>query len=113
MDLFSVQSEEEFLELFASEIIKSSSTKWEEWVKTSKNVFKKLIPKISFGLDPINEFNLSFEWEELLKHKDEILNLPEVIAKKKGITLIIALDEFQNIANFTNYEALEKNMRSK
>jgi len=113
IDLFSVQNEEEFLELFAGEIIKASSTKWEEWVKTSKNVFKNLIPKISFGLDPLNEFNLSFQWEELLKHKDEILDLPEVIAKKKSIKFIIALDEFQNIANFTHYEAFEKKMRSK
>lgn len=113
IDLFSVQNEEEFLELFAREIIKASSTKWEEWVKTSKNVFKNLIPKISFGLDPLNEFNLSFEWEELLKHKDEILDLPEVIAKKKSIKFIIALDEFQNIANFTHYEVFEKKMRSK
>ncbi len=113
IDLFSVKSEEEFLELFASEIIKASSTKWEEWIKTSKNVFKKLVPKISFGLDPLNEFNLSFEWEELLKHTDEILDLPEVIGKKKKIQFIIALDEFQNIANFTHFEAFEKKMRSK
>lgn len=113
IDLFSVQSEEEFLELLAGEIIKASSSKWEEWIKTSKNVFKKLVPKISFGLDPLNEFNLSFEWEELLKHKDEILDLPEVIAKNKHIKFIIALDEFQNIANFTHYESFEKKLRSK
>lgn len=113
IDLFSVQSEEEFLELFAREVIRASSTKWEEWIKTSKNVFKKLIPKISFGLDPAHEFNLSFEWEDLHKYNDEILDLPEVIAKKKRIKFIIALDEFQNIANFTHYEALEKKMRSK
>ncbi len=113
IDLFSVKSEEEFLELFAREVIKASSTKWEEWIKISKSVFKNLIPKISFGLDPLNEFNLSFEWEELLKYTDEILNLPEVIAKKKKIKFIIALDEFQNIANFAHYEAFEKKMRSK
>ncbi len=113
IDLFSVQSEEEFLELFAREVVKASASNWEEWIKTSKEIFKKIIPKISFGMDPQNEFNLSFELEDLIKHKDEILDLPEVVAKKKKIQFIIALDEFQNIATYKNYEALEKNMRSK
>ncbi|MCD6544672.1 MAG: ATP-binding protein [Flavobacteriaceae bacterium] len=113
IDLFSVQSEDEFLELFAREVVKASSSNWEEWVKISKEIFKKIIPKISFGIDPQNEFNLSFELEDLIKHKDEILDLPEVIAKKKKIRFIIALDEFQNIATYKNYEALEKSMRSK
>ena len=113
IDLFSVQSEDQFLELFAREVVKASSSNWEEWIKTSKEVFKKIIPKISFGIDPQSEFNLSFELEDLIKHKDEILDLPEVIAKKKKIQFIIALDEFQNIATFKNYETLEKSMRSK
>ena len=113
IDLFSVQSEDQFLELFAREVVKASSSNWEEWIKTSKEVFKKIIPKISFGIDPQSEFNLSFELEDLIKHKDEILDLPEVIAQKKKIRFIIALDEFQNIATFKNYETLEKSMRSK
>jgi hypothetical protein len=113
IDLFSVQSEDQFLELFAREVVKASSSNWEEWIKTSKEIFKKIIPKISFGMDPQSEFNLSFELEDLIKHKDEILDLPEVIAKKKKIRFIIALDEFQNIATFKNYETLEKSMRSK
>ena len=113
IDLFSVQSEDQFLELFAREVIKASSSNWEEWIKTSKEIFKKIIPKISFGIDPQSEFNLSFDLEDLIKHKDEILDLPEVIAQKKKIRFIIALDEFQNIATFKNYETLEKSMRSK
>ena len=113
IDLFSVQSEDQFLELFAREVVKASSSNWEEWIKTSKEIFKKIIPKISFGIDPQSEFNLSFDLEDLIKHKDEILDLPEVIAKKKKIRFIIALDEFQNIATFKNYETLEKSMRSK
>src|ERR1043165_4580888 len=32
IDLFSVNSEEEFLELFAREVIKASSSRWQEWI---------------------------------------------------------------------------------
>jgi len=112
IDLFTVNSEEEFLELFAKEVIKASSSKWEEWVKSSKVFFKQLIPRISFGNDPLSDFSISFDLKELKKSKDEILNLPEVIAKKKKKKIIIGLDEFQNLSSFKDYKILEKRMRS-
>jgi uncharacterized protein len=112
IDMFSCSREEEFLESFAREVIKSSSTKWEDWMKTAKEVFKQLIPRLSIGVDPGTDFNISFDWEELKKHRDEILNLPETIAKSKKIRIIICLDEFQNIASFDNFENFEKQMRA-
>jgi hypothetical protein len=112
IDLFTISYEEEFLEVFASKIIQASSSKWEDWVKSGKELFKQLIPKISIGTDPSNDFSLSFNLNELKKHKNEILNLPESIAKKKRIKFIINLDEFQNLANFPEYNLLEKRMRA-
>ncbi len=112
IDLFSVSDESEFLEKFAQEVIKASSSKFEDWIKNSKLFFKQLVPKISLGLDPFSDFSISFETAELEKHKDEILNLPELIANKKNIKFIMALDEFQNLANFPEFENLEKKMRA-
>lgn len=102
----------EFLELFAKEVIKASSSKWQDWLKSGKDLFKQLVPKLSVGVDPSSDFSLSFDWEELKRHKDEILNLPEVIAQKKNIRFVVCLDEFQNLATFPDYEGLEKKMRA-
>jgi AAA+ ATPase superfamily predicted ATPase len=111
IDLFSVSSEEEFLELFAREVLKASSTKWQEWINTGKEFFKHLVPKFSMGFEE-TDFSLSFDWKELKKHSKEVLDLPESIAKKKGIRFIICLDEFQNISNFSSYTEFEKKMRA-
>lgn len=112
MDLFAAGCEEEFLEIFAREVIKASSSKWQEWAKIGKDLFKTLLPKISIGIDPVNDFNISFDWHELKKYSDEVLNLPETIANKKGSKFVICLDEFQNIASFNDYDILEKKMRA-
>ncbi len=112
IDLFSVNGEEAFLEIFAREVIKASSSKWEDWISSGKDFFKNLIPQISVGIDPNNDFSVSFDWKELKKHSAEILNLPEIIAEKKGIKIIVFLDEFQNLASFKDYENFEKKMRS-
>jgi AAA+ ATPase superfamily predicted ATPase len=112
IDLFSVSSEEEFLEQFAREVIKASSSKWQEWMSSGKDFFKKLIPKLSLGIDPTTDFSLSFDWHELKKNSDEVLNLPETIAKKRGIKFIICLDEFQNLSSFNDYLFFEKKLRA-
>ncbi|HEX8515763.1 MAG TPA: ATP-binding protein [Bacteroidia bacterium] len=111
IDLFSVSSEEEFLEMFAREVLKASSTKWQEWINTGKELFKKLIPKFSMGFEE-TDFSLSFDWKELKKHSNEVLDLPEAVAKKKGIRFIICLDEFQNLSSFKTYLDFEKKMRA-
>lgn len=111
IDLFSVSSEEEFLETFAREVLKASSTKWQEWMSTGREFFKKLIPKFSMGFEEA-DFSLSFDWKELKKHSQEVLDLPEAIAKKKGIRFIICLDEFQNLSSFEDYQEFEKKMRA-
>lgn len=112
IDLFSVGDEAEFLEILARKTIQASSGKWEEWLKMGKTFLKHLSPQFSFGVDPINDFTISFDWQAVRKHKDEILNLPEEIAKKKKIHFIICLDEFQNLTAFPEYEKLEKAMRA-
>ncbi len=112
LDLFSVSSEEEFLELFAREVIKASSTIWQEWLQTGKDFFKQLTPILSVGIDPINDFSLGFDWKQLKKHRSEILELPEKIASDKKCRFIICLDEFQNLATFHEFESLEKLTRA-
>ena len=85
IDLFNIRTEEEFYKTFADSVIKASTTKWEEQIKLTKLFFKKLIPKLSFGVEESNSLSLSFDWEEVKKDPSEILNLPEQISKKKKI----------------------------
>ncbi|MGZ3884170.1 MAG: AAA family ATPase [Bacteroidia bacterium] len=112
IDLFTISSEEEFLLVFAREVVKASSNKLDEWIKTAKSIFKQLVPKIQISSAEDNDFNLSFEWRDLKKHSSEILNLPEILAQKKKLKFIICIDEFQNIAQFSNFEAFEKKLRA-
>jgi len=112
IDLFSVADETEFLERFSREVIKASSSKWEDWVKSTKEFFKGLSPVISLGSDPLQDFSIQFNIQNLTQQADEILNLPEIIAKNKKIKFVIGLDEFQNLSNFNHFETLEKKMRA-
>jgi len=106
IDPFTVKSEEEFLEKFASEVVKASSSKLEEWIRNSKKLFRNIVPRIQLSTDQVSSFRISFSREEIRKHSDEILNLPEKIAIDKKFKLIVCLDEFQVISGYCRIKGL-------
>ena len=112
IDLFNVCNEEHFYSLLAQKVIAATSTKWEEAVESAKSFFSHLVPKISIGSDPTNEVSIDFDWDTVKQNPDEVLDLAEKIAKKKGLKIVICVDEFQNIAEFTDPDYFQKKLRS-
>lgn len=112
IDLFNVRSEEDFYSYFTKNILKISFTKWEEIINSAKTFFKQISPKFNFGIDPMNDFSVSLDWNEIKKSPDDILNLPEAISKKKKMKIIVCIDEFQNIAFFDDALAFQKKLRA-
>jgi len=112
IDFFNIRTEEDFLEKYSREIIRCSISKKEELLNSGKEFFHKIIPSFTFGADPINDFSVGFTWNEANKTRDEIINLPETIARKKGIKIVVCIDEFQNIARLQNNISFEQELRS-
>ena len=112
IDIFQCKSEYEFYHAFASTIIKQTSSKLEEWAEMAKTFLSRVSPKFSFGPDPMSDFSLSFDWNPKDDSDLEILQLPEKIAKEKNIRLVVCIDEFQQIGDFTDSVKLQRKMRS-
>ena len=112
IDIFSCRSEEDFYRLFAVEIIKQTSGKWEEWVQNTKQFLASLTPKISFGTDPTNDFSISLDFSNKRINEEDVLNLPQRIASMKKIKIVVCIDEFQQIAEFNQSIAFQKKLRS-
>ena len=112
IDLFNVRNEEHFYALLAQKVIAATSSKWEEAVENAKSFFSHLVPKISIGTDPTNEVSIDFDWEDVKRNPDEVLDLAEKIAKKKNLKIVVCVDEFQNIAEFTDPDYFQKKLRS-
>jgi uncharacterized protein len=113
LDLTAVLDEREFYARYAKEVIKATSTKAHEVLETIKYAFRSFRPEVSF--DPSEtSFSLGFNFKDsdLEKGFKDILDLPETIAKKKGIKVLVALDEFQNIGSFPNPALFQGRLRS-
>lgn len=112
IDLFNVRTEEEFYELYAKELIKASATKWDERLAGVSKFFKTIVPRLSVPVDVQHDLSVSFEWKQLKKNPDEVIDLAENICRIKKIKLIVCIDEFQNISNFSSPVSFQKKLRA-
>jgi AAA+ ATPase superfamily predicted ATPase len=112
LDMFSIRSEQEFFENLSRKVMQATHTKSEEILNSLRQFLSGLKPRLELSPDPLQKYNIGFEWESLAKHADEVLNFPEKLAVQKNIRLVICLDEFQNISEFTESLSFQKLLRS-
>ncbi|MFI3239772.1 MAG: ATP-binding protein [Bacteroidales bacterium] len=112
IDIFSCRNEKEFIDTYATAILKQTSTKFDEFIDSAKKFITNLTPVFHIGTDPMNDYSLSLEWRGKSTNIDEILQLPEMIAISKGIKIVVCIDEFQQIAEFNDSKTFQKKLRT-
>lgn len=112
LDIFSCRSDRDFYDAFASAILRQTSSKLDEWVENARLFLSRISPKISIGTEPMSDFSVSLELNPKNNDIDEILQLPEKIAQKKGCNIVVCIDEFQQIAEFKDSRTFQKRLRS-
>ena len=112
IDVFDVRTEQQFYQVLAEEVINATSSKLDEIGSLIQKFMGKLLPKISFRPENMDEISLGFDWQELTRNASEVLDLAEKIAKEKDYKLLVCFDEFQNVAAFEQPLAFQKKLRS-
>lgn len=111
MDIYDCRSEYDFYNRLATSVLKQTSGKTELILQNIKDFLIRLNPSISFGSDPNNEFSISLGITPKEYSAEEILELPEKIAKKINKHIVICIDEFQQIGEFADSLSIQKKMR--
>lgn len=112
MDIFSCRNEYDFYNVFSEAILRQTASKVEEWKDVAKGFIERLAPKISMSPDPLSEYSLSLGITAKTHAPEEVLQLPETIAQRKGCHLLMCIDEFQQVGEFPDSLMVQKRMRS-
>ena len=112
IDAYDCRSEYDFYNKFASAVLRQTSNKTEQWLDNVRDFLSRASPQISFSPDPTADFSLSLGLTEKNHSPEEILRLPELIAQKKGIHIVVCIDEFQQIGEFPESLEVQKRLRS-
>lgn len=111
MDIYDCRSEYDFYNRFAETMMKSIGNQLEQVMENIKRFLVRVSPKLSFSPEPNSEFSVSLGITPRDYSPEEILDLPERIAKEQGIRIVVCIDEFQQIGEFADSLTVQKRLR--
>lgn len=111
MDIYDCRSEYDFYNRFAGTMMKSTGNQLEQVMENIKRFLVRVSPKLSFSPEPNSEFSVSLGITPKDYSPEEILDLPERIAKEQGIKIVVCIDEFQQIGEFADSLIVQKRLR--
>lgn len=111
LDVYDCRDEYDFYNKFSEEIIRASSSTVDAALRNVAEFIGRISPKISVSPDLVNEYSISLGLTPKQIRPEEILALPEMLAKKRGKHLLICIDEFQQIGEFADSLTVQKKMR--
>lgn len=106
VDLSNVRNEERFYELLVCGVLRSVSSTQKEALDNVGRYFTDFRPRISFGSDSVESLNVDFDWEDIRRNRDHIIDLPCTVAEDKGIKLVVCIEDLHAVSFFSDPETL-------
>lgn len=111
LDAYDCRSEYDFYNKFATALMVQTASTSARVIENIKQFLIRVSPKISFSPEPNSNFSLSLGITPKEYTPEEILNIPEIIAKEKDIHIVVCIDEFQQIGEFPDSINVQKRLR--
>ena len=112
MNVFKCDDEQDFYALFAKSVMEQISSSVDTLIANAREFLSNLLPTISFS-DPLSRYEISFGLDIARNPiPEDILDLPQRIAARRGKKVVVCIDEFQQIGEFSNSSRFQKILRS-
>ncbi len=112
LDMFPCKTEYDFYNAFSAALLTQTASRKELWMENAREFVARLVPKISFSPEPNSDISLSLGITPATHSPEEILNLPEHIAQQRGKRIVVCIDEFQQIGEFSDSLTIQKRLRT-
>ena len=100
LDLTAIRSEAQFYEAFLRAVLTAAEDSTQRQLRLAREFLRQLTPKLKFSANPGNEIAFAVDWAEAQPYWTEVLDLPQRIAESQERPVVVAIDEFQQIAEF-------------
>jgi len=112
LDIFGCKTEYDFYNALAVAVLKQTASKIQLWMEEARDFLARLTPKIGIPVDPVSEISVSLGITPETHSPEEVLNMVEVIAKRKNRHIVVCIDEFQQVGEFENTKQVQARLRS-
>ena len=112
MNIFKTENPQEFYATFAKRTMEGISSSAESLLTNAKDFIARLLPKLSIS-DPIGQYEIALGVDTKTSPiEEDILDLPQQIAKRKKKKVVVCIDEFQQIGEYSDALKFQKTLRS-
>ena len=112
VDVQQCRCKEDFCERFVSAVLSQTATKMDEWLENAKTFLGRFSFGVNASPDPTNEMSLKINLSPKERSMEDLLQLPEKIASRKGFRVIVCIDEFQQIGSYPDTMLFQTELRS-
>ncbi len=112
VDVFKCKSPIEFAETVASAVLAQTASKTEEFIENAKSFLGRINLGVNLSPDPLSTFDLKLGLSDDKADISNALSVPERIAAKKNVRIVVCIDEFQQINEFPEAIAFQKELRT-
>ena len=112
VDLWATSDEQSFVETYARALAEASESTTSKLLDAAKHLFKSLQPVLTVDDEgkPAVSF-LSRRGRITDRDLDDVLDAPQLVAKKKHRKVVVIFDEFQRLADYAD-DSVERRLRS-
>ena len=112
LDIFGCKTEYDFYNVLAVAVLKQTASKVQLWMEEARDFLARLTPRIGIPVDPMSEISVSLGITPETHSPEEVLNMVEIIAKRKNRHIVVCIDEFQQVGEFENSKTVQGRLRS-
>ena len=111
-DVFKAKTAAEFCEILGNAVLKQTASAFEEFLENARKFLGRINVGLNLSPESASPLKLQLGLNNEQQSIEDILALPERVAEKKGIRIVICLDEFQQIAEFEDSLTFQKQLRT-
>lgn len=111
IDAFRLNSETEFYNAFASAVVNSVATSLDKGMELVRDYLKNFSARFKIK-GPFIDVEVDLKQKDSPTNVEELLNMPQKLARERGIHFIVCIDEFQKLAEFPEWKNMEGMLRS-
>lgn len=113
LNAFGCKTPEEFYSMLAKGVMRDLSSSFDNLMSNAKDFLSRLAPKVSIS-DPTGQYDISFGvgYDSPGSFTEDILDLPQKLAEKRKRSVVVCIDEFQQVGEFKDTLSFQRTLRS-
>lgn len=112
VDVFKCKTPIEFSEAVASAVLSQVSSKAEEFLENAKAFLGRVSVGVNLSPDPVASLDIKLGLNDDRADISNALQIPQGIAVKKNIRIVVCIDEFQQIGEYADSISFQRELRT-